>query len=270
LDKLERFFINFVGFWNRASAIVVIIGDSANRVERMAVKGRSHHRRWTTAAVITAMMASGNAAWAGVTASPSLDLTAQGSALDSVAIAPDPPSLLAQPEALPAPLAYTVCSESLTWTRPTVEEQSRHLNADPRYRHGVPGELAQAWVRSFWEKDVISFTTYGLSARQEPIYFSGLWSLLEQQPVWEQCYDADRISQINSGQLAELWLIGHRVRSVQWVDNRYVVTVEPTAQGVQFVQFPRRETLTTLPLQVMTEDQVPLDVVSADQIAPSL
>lgn len=174
---------------------------------------------------------------------------------------------LVTPDEMAMPVSYSVCSESLTWTRPTADEQHKALQANPRYS-SLPSESTQPWQQSFWEKDVIAFTTYGLSARQEPIYFSGLWSLLEQQPVWEQCYDAEKIAQLNSGEIAELWLIGYQVKSMQWVGGRYLLTVEPTDAGAQFVQFPRREAFVTLPLQIVTEDNNPLEFVSADYLTP--
>jgi hypothetical protein len=41
------------------------------------------------------------------------------------------------------------------------------------------------------------------------------------------------------------------------------MVVEPTSQGVQFIQFPRRDVDPLLPLQVVTRDGKALDVFSS-------
>lgn len=189
---------------------------------------------------------------------PSLDRYAAVTDLDKLPVV--------SPDRIPSPLAYSVCSESTTWARPSTDEQTIHLQADPRYSELLDSATAQTLKHEFWETDAIAFTSYGLSARQEPIYFSGLWSLLEQEPALSQCYDAERIAQINSGQIAELWLIGHQVQSVQWVGDRYVIRVSSVDTGVQFVQFPRREAFATLPIQLVTEDDISLNVVSVNPL----
>lgn len=163
-------------------------------------------------------------------------------------------------------LAFEVCSESPAWVRPDESEQMAYLEEMPRYGTALEQAPLRAVFENFWTESVFSFTSYGLSARQEPIYFSGLWTLLESDPILDNCYNSDRIAQINDGQLAEIWVIGHRVRSVQWTGDRYVILVEPTATGVQFVQFPRQDHKPQLPVQVITEEDVELNVVSAETI----
>jgi hypothetical protein len=91
-------------------------------------------------------------------------------------------------------------------------------------------ELAKAW----WSHEIFSFTTYGLSARTDPLYLSGVWTALDD--TWD-CYNGDQPEQINQGELAEMWLLHHRLVSLEWQDGQYLVTVEPTDAGLQLVQF---------------------------------
>lgn len=156
-------------------------------------------------------------------------------------------------------IPFEVCAEATDWTRPSPQEQAQELQKLPRYATELDREPLRSLYQRLYNQSVFSFTAYGISLRLEPLYFSGLWTV---QSVLRGCYNPDRIARLNNGQLAEVWLLMHRVISLQWEGDRYVMLVEPTSQGVQFIQFPRLEHEAILPLQVLTREGLSLDVFS--------
>ncbi len=155
-------------------------------------------------------------------------------------------------------ISFEICSESETWERPSETEQIRQLQSQPRYGSELNREPLKSLSQTFWNQNIFSFKSYGLSARQEPIYLSGLWTIVE--TIWN-CYDANRIAKLNSGESAEVWVLLHRVVSIKWTGDRYVMVVKPTTRGVQLIQFSRKERQASLPLQVITDSGKELKVI---------
>lgn len=181
------------------------------------------------------------------------------SALDAVTVSTDS-QLAASPAAAGA--EFTICGESATWQRPDPRQQHKQLATDGRYSELLDDKAFQQVANQFWDRSILSFTTYGLSARTEPMMLSGLWSLDES--VWTACYSGSAASDINAGLVAEAWLLHHRVVDMQWQGDRYLMVVEPTLQGMQVVQFARRDRSAELPLSVVTVAGEELPVQSGD------
>ena len=80
----------------------------------------------------------------------------------------------------------------------------------------------------------------------------------------EPCYAGDRPMAINQGDWAEVWLIGHRVNDIEWVNGQYRLTVDPTSQGLQVVQFERLETQGALALVATTPEGTTVPSISGD------
>ncbi|WP_017299651.1 hypothetical protein [Nodosilinea nodulosa] len=165
-----------------------------------------------------------------------------------------------QPQAGEA-IAANICANLPDWQRPSDLAQIKQLESMPGYGEALQSdplaELAKAW----WSNEFFSFTTYGLSARTDPLYLSGVWTAMDD--TWG-CYSADQPEQINRGELAELWLLHHRLVNLVWQDEHYLATVEPTDTGLQLVQFPRREHNQGLPLSIVTTTGQALAVMSGD------
>ncbi|MBF2034547.1 MAG: hypothetical protein IGR92_03475 [Leptolyngbyaceae cyanobacterium T60_A2020_046] len=172
-------------------------------------------------------------------------------------------AILAEPDhtAVPNTVAFEVCANFPDWTRPAADLQAETLAANPRYQGMLNEEPLRSLSEKFWQESIISFTTYGLSARMEPIYLSGVWTIADE--IWG-CYEGDRGAAINRGELAEVWLINHRIVDVAWVENTYLLTVEPTTQGIQLMQFERQEANDDLPLMVTARDGQAIAAVSGD------
>jgi len=161
----------------------------------------------------------------------------------------------------PADISFEVCGEAQNWIRPTQADQLKKLQSLPRYAGNPASRPLQSLTQRFWRQDVFSFTQYGLSLRLEPIYLSGLWTV--QDTLWK-CYNSTSVTQINAGKTAEVWVLSHRVTRIQWTGEQYIMTVQPAQTGVQFIQFPRREARSSLPLKVITEKGTKLTVVAGN------
>lgn len=157
---------------------------------------------------------------------------------------------------------FLICSEATDWQRPSLTQQQKQLASDERYDSLLDDKEFQQLADQFWHQDILSFTTYGLSARMEPINLSGLWSVSE--AVWANCYSQGEGHAINDGSLAEAWVMNHQIVELRWENNRYVMVVSPHSQGMQVVQFARRETEAELPLEVITTQGVALEHRAAD------
>ena len=173
-------------------------------------------------------------------------------------------AVVSQPEIIATTDAseFSVCSEASDWQRPSSDQQQKQLASDERYSSLLQDKDFQQFADQFWQHDVLSFTTYGLSARMEPVNLSGLWAVADE--VWANCYSQDEGTAINNGTLGEAWLMHHSVVDMQWQNDRYVMVVEPASQGMQVVQFVRHETGADLPLTVVTTNGDVVDHHNAD------
>jgi hypothetical protein len=163
--------------------------------------------------------------------------------------------ILAQGDELP----FDVCGESTTWVRPPEEEQNAKWWANFRYRGTDEQVLKYPWAHDF-------FVNYGhTSVTYDIENLSGLWTLPAN--VRTPCFEPARHDAILKLQTAEIWVLLHRVKSVKRLGTFYVVVVEPTREGVQFVQFPRPESWLPLTLCFVTEDGREVDrIVEADYL----
>jgi hypothetical protein len=163
-----------------------------------------------------------------------------------------------------ADVSFEVCATVDGWQRPSNEEQAKQLS-NIRYGESVAsGSLSSSLKTAsaqFWDHQVISFTTYGLSARMEPETLSGVWTAASEMAG---CYEPETTVAINEGDRAETWLLNHRISDLQWKGDRYVMTVEPASTGMQVIQFDRVDELASLPLDVVTANGDAVDVFSGD------
>ncbi len=171
----------------------------------------------------------------------------------------DPQSV--DPQFLEHALPVDVCLDLPDWQRPSTQTQQKHLQTIPQYGAALHTEPLLSAAKDWWSHEIFSFTTYGLSARTDPLYLSGLWTVVDQ--TWA-CYEGNQPEAINQGQMAEVWLMHHRLVSVQWQQDQYVITVEPAETGLQLVQFPRQEQGPSLPIVFMTLAGDTLAVMSGD------
>jgi len=161
----------------------------------------------------------------------------------------------------PVAVNYDICGEIDDWQRPSLAAQTEALMSNPRYGEALATEPLQSLFEKFWHESLITFTTYGLSARTEPVYLSGVWTGIE---AMEACYEGDRPIEINTGERAEMWLIGYQVVDFTWTGEAYQMTVEPTPTGLRFLQFERVESGDTLPLVVLESTGQTLTVAAGD------
>lgn len=158
-------------------------------------------------------------------------------------------------------IAANICTDLPDWQRPSDLAQIKQLESMPGYGEALQSDPLAEIAKDWWSNALFSFTTYGLSARTDPLYLSGVWTAMDDS--WG-CYSADQPEQINRGELAELWLLHHRLVNLVWQDEQYLATVEPTETGLQLVQFSRREHDQGLPLSIVTTTGQALTVMSGD------
>ncbi|NJN20982.1 MAG: hypothetical protein HC812_07055 [Leptolyngbya sp. RL_3_1] len=156
---------------------------------------------------------------------------------------------------------YDICADLANWVRPAPEVQQQTLQQDPRYSNDLETEPLRTLSEQFWTQPVITFTTYGLSARLEPMNLSGVWTATDQI---EPCYTGDRPLAINQGDWAEVWIIGHRLSGLEWSNGQYQLTVEPASKGLQVVQFERQEAQAVLTVVATTSGGEPVPAISGD------
>ena len=163
--------------------------------------------------------------------------------------------------AISSAVGYEVCADVENWQRPSETLQAKRLSEDARYGDALESGSLKAASTQFWGHSVVSFTTYGLSARMEPENLSGVWTAAEEIA---SCYTPEDTVAINEGELAEAWLLNQRMSSLEWVGDRYVMTVEPAPSGLQVIQFDRVDELASLPLDVVSTEGESVSVASGD------
>lgn len=176
------------------------------------------------------------------------------------------PSLQTHPEShpnlTPRKIPFKVCNEFKTWVRPSETEQITKLQSLGRFNDLTTDRKLRSDLQRYWTDNVFLLTAYGLSALQEPIFLSGLWTVALEG--LDKCHQQrETIEKINSGQLAEVWLLQGKVSKIKWQGNRYVMLVEPSQKGVQFIQFPRVENQASFTLEIVNKDSQKLTTLSS-------
>lgn len=144
-------------------------------------------------------------------------------------------------EASTVDIPVDFCISSATWVRPSSQEQAEHLRAVNRY-----GNINENSLSRFlgWSSDFIVYRNYyGLSGLLDISRIAGLWSLRERDM---ESKGVRGLSECNSdfanpseGEF-QVWSFSHKILSVVWTGERYIITAQPTGQGVQIFQFPKQ------------------------------
>lgn len=168
-------------------------------------------------------------------------------------LAPTPTPSAKEIMALGEEISFEICGESTTWQRPAEQEQNAKWWSSGRYAGGNEEVIKYPWTRNF-------FVAYGHASSEYDIKnLSGLWTL--SGDVRAKCFEPERHDAILKLQTAEVWVLLHRVKSVKRLGTSYVVVVEPTEKGVQFVQFTRPTEWVPLTMYLVTEDGKEIDKI---------
>jgi hypothetical protein len=173
-----------------------------------------------------------------VAVAPSWDRTHGSSATAPTAT---PPQRSAPPTATPISRAYdmtqalatgpgfAVCGASDTWTRPSLQEEMAHLDADPRYR-GVRVDDGSPAARQFHARAVL-YDGSGNSSRSGIIAQTGLWA--DPRISGTGCQTKEQ----------QVWLFGYAPDSYEVLDGASAVLnvhVQPGYRMVVISGDPRR------------------------------
>lgn len=148
-------------------------------------------------------------------------------------------------------LTANICTDIANWEKPSLETQIKTLKENERYGEDINKQPLKDLFSQLWNHQVFVFTEYGLSARIEPIYLSGVWTELDN--IWD-CYTEENIQALNSGQKAEIWLLGVKFVNLSWENEQYYLTVESSENSFQMIEFNRQENQSSLPLNVVNTD----------------
>lgn len=145
-------------------------------------------------------------------------------------------------------LSTNICTNINNWQKPSLDQQIKVLSENQRYGTEINEPSLKNLFDELWNNQVFVFTEYGLSARIEPIYLSGTWTVIDN--IWD-CYTEDSIKKINSGKQGEVWLLGLKFVNLEWKDQQYYLTVENDKNSFQMIQFARQENQPSLPFNVV-------------------
>lgn len=118
---------------------------------------------------------------------------------------------------------FTVCQSVEDWVRPTEAEQMTEIWSIPRYQNVPIENLRETFQQNFYRY-------HGGASELSMWGAMGLWNTENNVRCGTVGHRA-----ILDGEVIELWVVNHRVQSVQRTSNVYTVTVAP-ADGYQIVQ----------------------------------
>ena len=122
-----------------------------------------------------------------------------------------------------APVAFEVCSQSATWTRPSPQVQARIWN-DARYA-GSPKTTTEAYE---WTHDFIQVPADSASIQYHSSNTAGLWTATDVTGVCQNRNNSDWLN---------IWVLLHRVTAIDREGSTYTIHVEPRQSGFQMIMF---------------------------------
>ncbi|MBI2816010.1 MAG: hypothetical protein HYX72_03635 [Acidobacteria bacterium] len=129
-------------------------------------------------------------------------------------------------------LPFKVCQTSATWTRPSVDVQSKKWWSFPRY-----GWTADKGKSSYeWNHDFFIVPRNSASLNFDLENLTGVWSALDKNNL---CDPQERWKEVDRGRTVELLILLHRVQSIERTGTLYTVTVQSTGKGFEIVQVGR-------------------------------
>jgi hypothetical protein len=158
-------------------------------------------------------------------------------------------------------LSINICTNINNWEKPSLDQQIQTLSENERYGKEINEPPLKNLFDELWNNQVFVFTEYGLSARIEPIYLSGTWTVIDD--IWD-CYTEDTVTKINSGKQGEVWLLGLKFVNLEWKDQQYYLTVESNNNSFQMIQFTRQEKQPSLPLNIVNTQGKNLTYLNLD------
>jgi hypothetical protein len=142
-------------------------------------------------------------------------------------------------------IPFDICAESTTWVRPSLQMQANKIWNDSRYK-GF-GKDAYAWTHNL----LVIGNPRSPKAIVTSTNLSGLWTVKQ---LWvHQCYlDKQR------GDSIEVLSLLHRVKEVRHEGTTYMVVVEPSGNGFQWLFIHRSDFIASV-LRFVTPDNKELE-----------
>ncbi|OGO51327.1 MAG: hypothetical protein A2148_10500 [Chloroflexi bacterium RBG_16_68_14] len=126
-------------------------------------------------------------------------------------------------------IAFDICVDNTTWTRPPLEEHRALLEQDPRY---PVDEDVLAWYDAHFIRDI------GSASEDRKYGWAGIWS--DERTAFEEAcaQPPDVVNPVAAREVVELWLLNYETVAVR--DGPAALTVETRSRerGYQVIHFP--------------------------------
>ncbi|HAC62666.1 MAG TPA: hypothetical protein DCF68_03795 [Cyanothece sp. UBA12306] len=141
-------------------------------------------------------------------------------------------------------IPFDVCFDLDSFVRPNISEQIALMKKRANGGRSSVSNLADSIL---WTGNVFVYNEYqGISGTGDHLIFQGLWSMIrDNESLGEkmsQC--AFKLSDTNtfytSGKTnskTEIRLFKHKLKQIKWVNNKYIMTVEPSQSGLQISHY---------------------------------
>jgi hypothetical protein len=150
-------------------------------------------------------------------------------------------------------IAFELCAESVSWTRPSASVQAKIWN-DPRYKD--LGAAAYEWTHDF-----VSSEPDSASIPYHRKNLSGLWTDLQENRCPRRDGEHDR--------WAEIWALNYHVVRIDLNGPAYTIAVTPRERGYEIIQFRRPDWLGAVTATLQFVDDGGRVVAEWMEFAPS-
>jgi hypothetical protein len=127
-------------------------------------------------------------------------------------------------------IAFEICVDNKTWTRPPLEEHRARLEQDPRY---PVDENLLAWYDAHLIRDI------GSASEDRKYGWAGIWS--DDRVPFEVegpcAQPRGVVNPVATREVVELWLLNHETVAVRDGPAALVVEVRPRDRGYQVIHF---------------------------------
>ncbi len=126
-------------------------------------------------------------------------------------------------------IAFDICVDNKSWTRPAMEEHRARLEQDPRYP--VDEELL-AWYDAHFIRDI------GSASEDRKYGWAGIWA--EERMTFEEpcAQPAGVVNPVAAREVVELWLLNYETAAVREDASGVTVEVRRRDRGYQVIHVP--------------------------------
>ena len=145
-------------------------------------------------------------------------------------------SIIAQSQGTNIP--FEVCVDHANFVRPNPQKHVNRLRSDNHYQDMSSQEILNLPP---WKDDFFYFSYYaGLNGTGFMGFEAGLWSLSNSQSKsHDKCVDKliENHRQDQRNPMTQLWIFNHKLKQIQWKNNKYIFILEYRGKGFQVINY---------------------------------